>query len=573
MNGAVRSRLSLMMFLEYAVWGVWAPILALYLQRLESFRDGTATKINMVYLTMAIASMLSPFVAGQLADRYFSTERFLAFSHLVGGLLLLWASQVTSFQGLFLIMLGHCILYAPTIPLTNSLAFHHLPNSEKDFGAVRLWGTIGWIAIGWAFSGWLGLPESVTSFLPRPPSVGDCLLVGGLLSFIMAAYCLTLPHTPPSPRAESPWAFLTALKLTRNRSFAVMLVVAFLVSTELQFYYVLTPNFFGDQPVLSLSLQQIEEAGGMDASRADLLLKLLDTDGNKKLSKTELEAYPKRLQELKTALSGLGKDEAQGLREVQKTFHNAREERYQRVLDGTASEQDLRLTVQEAQTGKAERSDEAAAAYVIKVVNEKEGKVKADEVSSFLEQAEELKPNVQKTEENFADRATEKGGVGLSDQNVPRVMTIGQFAEIVVLLILPWALARLGFTLTIALGIFAWAVRYALFAWGRPEWAVIASQGLHGFGYGFFFVGCMIYSDRIAPKDIRASAQGLFIFVTFGLGMLISSLVAGPIADYFQMDWHRIFLVPVGILVVCTILFLAGFRPSPAIEEKSSVSP
>ena len=96
---------------------------------------------------------------------------------------------------------------------------------------------------------------------------------------------------------------------------------------------------------------------------------------------------------------------------------------------------------------------------------------------------------------------------------------------------------------------------------------MLASQGLHGFGFGFFFVGCMIYSDRIAPKDIRASAQGLIIFVSFGLGMLVSSLVAGPIADYFENDWHLIFLAPVAILVLCTIVFLIGFRPMPAVAE------
>lgn len=146
-------------------------------------------------------------------------------------------------------------------------------------------------------------------------------------------------------------------------------------------------------------------------------------------------------------------------------------------------------------------------------------------------------------------------------------MTIGQFFEILILALLPLALARLGFTLTIAIGIAAWALRYALFALGTPVWLVLASQGLHGFGFGFFFVGCMIYSDRIAPKDIRASAQGIIILVSFGFGMLVSSLVAGPIADYFENNWHYIFLAPVTILVVCTVLFLIGFRPMPAVRE------
>jgi MFS family permease len=146
-------------------------------------------------------------------------------------------------------------------------------------------------------------------------------------------------------------------------------------------------------------------------------------------------------------------------------------------------------------------------------------------------------------------------------------MGIGQIAEIVVLLILPFALATLGFTWTIAIGIAAWAVRYAMFALGQPIWAVIVSQSLHGFGFGFFFVGCMIYSDRIAPRDIRASAQGLIILVTYGVGMLVSSLFAGRVADYVQGDWHKVFLVPVAITTVCTFLFLIGFRATPLPQE------
>ncbi len=154
--GSVRVRLSIMMFLQYAVWGVWAPTLSLHLAKLPAFQgDQLGDKIGWIYLAMPLANILSPFVAGQLADRYFSTEKFLAFSHLVGRAAIFWAAYVTDYYGLFWIILGHCLLYAPTVALTNSLAFVHLPNGEKDFGAIRLWGTIGWVAIGWIFGAWL----------------------------------------------------------------------------------------------------------------------------------------------------------------------------------------------------------------------------------------------------------------------------------------------------------------------------------------------------------------------------------------------------------------------------------
>jgi MFS family permease len=596
MTGSVRTRLGIMMFLEYAVWGVWAPILALYLGRLPAFREDTATKINMVYLTMAIASILSPFVAGQLVDRYFSTEKFLAFSHLVGGALLLWASQIATFWPLFFVMLGHCLLYAPTVPLTNSISFRNLPDPEKDFGPTRLWGTIGWIAIGWVFSGWLGLPEGMRAALPTPPSVGNCLIFGGVLSLLMAAYCLTLPHTPPPPRPESPWAFIDALKLCRKPSFAVMLVVAFLVSTELQFYYVLTPNYFGDTSGQSLSALQLRQALGEDVHQesfgtklvrpyidlfkagkgggpddAQFLMTLLDTNRNNKLSRKEIDGYEERRKELEIASGAVGvnKGEPITLRQIQEAEAKSGlgkappEERS--VLERVArwlgfAEQDRQIQPWTA---------ENIAQHVLRVADANgDEKLSAEEANQALNRTAAVKDAAAKAREDFSAFATEKYGVNRSDETVPRVMSYGQFCEILVLALLPLALATLGFRWTIALGIAAWAVRYAIFSLSEPSWLVIASQTLHGFGFGFFFVGCMIYSDRVAPKDVRASAQSLFIVVTFGVGMLVSSLIAGPVADYFQFNWRYIFLVPVGILAACTLIFLVAFRPAPPTEEE-----
>ena len=557
--GSVRVRLSIMMFLEYAIWGVWAVNLSVYLATLESFRENIGFKINMIFLTMAIANIVAPFVASQLADRYFSTERFLAFSHLVGGFFLIWASPlrfyfglppaVQSFEFLFWVLLGHCLLYAPTVALTNSLAFHHLPNGEKDFGSIRLWGTIGWIVVGVVFGlGWIGMRDwkSLTDAIHYTPQISDCLVLAGGLSLVMAAYSMTLPHTPPIRKVENPLAFLTAIKLARYPSFAVMLVVAFLVSTELQFYYVLTPNFFHDEPGPSLSQNQLQKAAGVDPTQATLLIRLLDKNNNKKISKAELDESAQRHEELRAVMAALKLDgnESSDADAVKKGLENP------------------------LANLPPNRPADVVANYAVTAIDDTGSKkITASQLEKFLSDVAPLTPNIAQAREGFAVNATEKGGLNLSEAQVGPVMTIGQFFEILILLLLPLALARLGFTLTIAIGIAAWALRYALFALGTPVWLVLASQGLHGFGFGFFFVGCMIYSDRIAPKDIRASAQGLIIFVSFGLGMLVSSLVAGPIADYFENDWHLIFLAPVAILVLCTIVFLIGFRPMPAAAE------
>ncbi len=555
---SVRVRLSIMMFLEYAIWGVWAVNLQGYLGGLESFREDGTFKISMIFMTMAIANILAPFVASQLADRYFSTERFLAFSQLIGGLFLLWASPlrfylhlppaVQSYEFLFWVLLAYCLLYAPTVALTNSLAFAHLPNGEKDFGSVRLWGTIGWIVVILLFGGWLGLAHvsGIAKILPRLPDPGDCLIAAGVLSLLMAAFSLTLPHTPPSPKVENALAFLSAIKLARYPSFAVMLVVAFLVSTELQFYYALTPSFFQDEPGVSLSQKQLQQAAGVDPSQATLMIRFLDKNNNKKLSQAELDEPDQRHKELMAVLAVLQKsrESSEDSAEVAQGLENA-----QAVLpDG--------------------RPADAVAAYAVAAVDDTGSKkISAAQLEKFLGDLAPLAPSMVKAREAFSANATEKGGLNLDQAWVGPVMDIGQLFEILMLAILPFALARLGFTLTIAIGIAAWAVRYALFALGQPVWLVLASQGLHGFGFGFFFVGCMIYSDRIAPKDIRASAQGIIILVSFGFGMLVSSLVSGPISTYFDNNWHYIFLAPVAILVLCTIVFLIGFRPMPAVAE------
>ncbi len=478
LDPGLRIKLSIMMFLQYAIWGAWAPILALHLQGLADFQQplevlglftiATDTKINLIYMTMAIASILSPFIAGQIADRYFSTERFLTFSQLVGGALLMVLGRLDTFVGVFWVMLIYAVIYAPTVALTNSLSFHHLPNGEKDFGSIRLWGTLGWIAIGWGFGFYLRGTGA---------DIGLCLGVAGGLSILMAGYSLVLPHTPPPENPADPWAFMAALRLLKHRSFAILVVVSFLVATELQFYYVLTPVFFNqgggpyDERAVAGILSSDEEKIDPSDVRVQQVFKGADTDTNGKLTLKELEA-------------------AAG------TVPAAKE-----VLD--------------AESATVEKN----------------------------------------------------GGVRLQQGTVPIIMTFGQICETLILLALPFFLSKLGFRLTIALGIAAWSVRYFVFAWCPSPEIVIASQTLHGFGFAFFFVAGFIYGDRIAGKDIKASAQALLVLVTMGAGMLVSSLVAGPISDYFQRNWHQVFLVPAVLTAVCTLLFLAGFR-----EEKSHIA-
>lgn len=259
MNQGLRWRLSVMMFLEYTIWGSWNPVFSSYLEQLGF----SGTQIGVIYSLLPVACMLAPFTAGQLADRYFSTEKLLAALHLLGGISLIFAAMATAYGKLWPLMLAWSIFYAPTLALTNSLCFHHMPEAEKEFGLVRVWGTIGWIAVGWGLTG-LRTSGLITSF-----GGADSLWLGAALSFVLAAFSLALPHTPAAKTGDNPWAFLSAFKLMRDPQFAIFILVSFVVSTELQFYYVLTAPFLktvgvsDERMPMIMTIAQIAEIGTM----------------------------------------------------------------------------------------------------------------------------------------------------------------------------------------------------------------------------------------------------------------------------------------------------------------------
>lgn len=232
----VKFRLSVMMFLQYAIWGSWAPVLSAYLQNNLNF---SGSQLGIIFSLLPLATIISPFLGGQLADRYFPSEKVIALLQLIGGVLLILIANITEFQPMLWLMLLYCLVYAPTLALTNSIAFVNLQNSEKEFGAIRVWGTIGWIAAGWALAGWRWLVKSPEGIALK----GDTLILAGIFSIIMGLYSFSLPHTPPKKDAAKPWAFLEALKMLSDKSFLVFAIISFVVATELQFYYVLTSPF------------------------------------------------------------------------------------------------------------------------------------------------------------------------------------------------------------------------------------------------------------------------------------------------------------------------------------------
>jgi nucleoside transporter len=232
----LRIRLGTMMFMQYAIWGAWAPVLWPYLVGASPGGLGlSSTQAALLFGLLPLACILAPFTGGQVADRWVPTQWFLGAVQLVGGVLLFAASRAHSLGSVMLVFGLYCLLYAPTLALTNSLAFHHLKD-EKTFGGIRVWGTIGWIVAGLYLTAWRKFGV--------PPGIADSLMLAGIFSVAMGVFCFFLPHTPPSKdKAADPLAFREAFVLLKNANFLVFMLIAFVVTTELQFYYLPTADF------------------------------------------------------------------------------------------------------------------------------------------------------------------------------------------------------------------------------------------------------------------------------------------------------------------------------------------
>jgi len=243
----LKVRLSLMMFLQYAIWGAWLPILYPFLSGHRGFKP---EQIGTMFAVGAVGSIVAPFIAGQVADRYFSTEKFLGISHIVGGLLVWQLSEITTYSGFLWFSLAYSLIYSPTLSLTNSISFHHLPDRDKDFGKVRLWGTIGWIAVGIGIGQWLlhtYTPEGATGEALEKARFGgmaDAFRLSAVLGIALGAYCFTLPHTPPD-RTKKTNATFAAIGEVRRQPLLTLFLLAVPVSCIHQFYFVHTSGFLG----------------------------------------------------------------------------------------------------------------------------------------------------------------------------------------------------------------------------------------------------------------------------------------------------------------------------------------
>ncbi len=228
--------LSGMMFLEFAIWGAWSPVLA---SRLLGTLKMSGKQLGWIYGTVPLGCMLAPLAAGQIVDKWCPTQWYLGGSHLLGSVFLLAASRSTRFRSLVTLMALYAVCFAPTLALVNSLAFAHLPNPEVHYFRVRVWGAISWILAGLALTAWRRSGKWQISG-------SDCLAMAGVLSLVMGIYCFFLPHTPPAHKAGAVLPFVQAMSMLSNSNFLIFLVISFVVTTQLQFYFLGTARYLED---------------------------------------------------------------------------------------------------------------------------------------------------------------------------------------------------------------------------------------------------------------------------------------------------------------------------------------
>lgn len=249
-------RLAVMMFMQYAVWGLWLPVLANYLG--GSLDDGglgfTGRQIGWILgLAGSIGAIASPFIAGQLADRVMNAERALALLLLVGGIVKYLTAYQTGYMPWLVLSVIYSVLYMPTLALTNSVAFANLDDTERKFPPVRALGTVGWIVASIAFP-YLWLKTDVTidlgvgwpflAGIEHPDATArlvDAMKVSGVVSVLYAFYCLlVLPKTPPKPGEGDSLAFAEAFALFRKPSFTVVTIAALFISMIHNCYFIRT---------------------------------------------------------------------------------------------------------------------------------------------------------------------------------------------------------------------------------------------------------------------------------------------------------------------------------------------
>ncbi|WGK94136.1 MULTISPECIES: nucleoside permease [Flavobacterium] len=262
MNTTNRIKLSTMMFLEFFIWGAWFVTLGTFL---GTNLKASGAESAAVFSTQSWGAIIAPFIIGLIADRYFNAERILGVLHLIGAFLMYQMYQSNEVGSFYIYVLSYMVLYMPTLALVNSVAFNQMKDPEKEFANIRVWGTIGWILAGLAISfvfHW-DTTENIAQGMLK-----NTFLLAGIAALVLGLLSFTLPATPPKVSDDkikiADIIGLDALKLLKDKNFAVFFLSSILICIPLAFYYQNAHPFLTEagieNPTGKMAIGQISEA-------------------------------------------------------------------------------------------------------------------------------------------------------------------------------------------------------------------------------------------------------------------------------------------------------------------------
>ncbi|WP_299313778.1 nucleoside permease [uncultured Aquimarina sp.] len=266
MKKFIQFQLSLMMFLEFFIWGGWFVTMGIYLPNSLKTSGG---EIAMAYSTQSWGAIIAPFIIGLIADRFFNAERILGILHLIGALLMYQMANATDFSAFYPFVLGYMIAYMPTLALVNSVSFNQMNDPAKQFSFVRVFGTIGWIAAGLVISyafHW-DSEEGVANGMLK-----NTFLMTAIASAVLGIFSFTLPKTPPKVNKDQKVTIsdilgLDAIRLLKDRNFLMFFLASILICIPLAFYYQHAGQFLGEigvaNPAAKMTIGQISEVAFM----------------------------------------------------------------------------------------------------------------------------------------------------------------------------------------------------------------------------------------------------------------------------------------------------------------------
>ena len=543
LSGGLNFQLSTMMFLQYAIWGAWLTILYPFLM---GYRGMPLSDVGWIFAIGAVGAIVAPFLAGQIADRYFNTEKYLGISHILGAVLIWQLASISTFWGFFWFSLAYSIIYSPTISLTNSLSFHHLPDRDRDFGRVRVWGTIGWIAAGIVMGHWL-----LASWTPneKEPAEG-----------------ITLEQIYNDTETDQ----VTAAVTKNPKQLDGVLTVELVQKAKEKTVSTILEDAKKDVPQKTAT----DENGSVLTDDEGKEKKVIDYPAAKAAALTALDSNATALAnaEMKT----LAKDIQTG------SQNKGRADAFRlSALLGIIMGIFCFMLPKTPPTRNEQKSATAAALSEVKRQPLITLFLLAVPISCihqfYFVFASDFLTQFQAGAAGFVEKVNSIFGVGGGG-----LMTIGQMCEIAVLAAMPFVAKRLSRKTLLATGIIAYGLRMFLFAYVNsfPETMhlaiVIIGSAMHGFCFGcFIFIAYMVV-DEETTDDIRASAQSLFNVVIIGVGIIVGSKIStgiGAIAlEDGVMNYPKLFSYPMWAAVVCLLLLLAFYPNKPPAMETAGTS-